>query len=95
MLLIKELKLTFALVFALLFGQSRTVETMLFLTKQELLIFLQVVHKAIYWINLWSLLLSLEQRALMDDGCWMHSVDGGRSHYLQPGWLVAGVMLEG
>ena len=31
--------------------------------------FLQVVYKASYWINLWSLLLPLEQRALMDSGC--------------------------
>ena len=31
--------------------------------------FLQVVYKASYCINLWSLLLPLEQRALMDSGC--------------------------
>ena len=31
--------------------------------------FLQVVHKATYWITLWSHLLPLEQGALMDSGC--------------------------
>ena len=31
--------------------------------------FLQVVHRAIYLIQLWSLLLPLQQRTLMDAGC--------------------------
>ena len=31
--------------------------------------FLQVVHKALYWIHLWSFLLPPQQRGLMDSGC--------------------------
>ena len=31
--------------------------------------FLQVVHRATYWIHMWSYLLPSEQRALMDAGC--------------------------
>ena len=31
--------------------------------------FLQVVHRAIYWIHLWSFLLPPQQRTLMDAGC--------------------------
>ena len=31
--------------------------------------FLQVVHRAVYWIRLWSFLLPLEQRDAMDSGC--------------------------
>jgi hypothetical protein len=31
--------------------------------------FLQVIHKAMYWINLWSFLLSEDQRVHMDFGC--------------------------
>ena len=31
--------------------------------------FLQVVHRATYWIHIWSLLLPPNQRALMDSGC--------------------------
>ena len=31
--------------------------------------FLQVVHRAVYWINLWSYLLPQDQRAPMEAGC--------------------------
>ena len=31
--------------------------------------YLQVINRAIYWINSWSLLLPVDQRALMDTGC--------------------------
>ena len=31
--------------------------------------FLQVVHRATYWIHMWSFLLPLEQRELMSTGC--------------------------
>ena len=31
--------------------------------------FLQVVHKALYWIHMWSFLLTEDQRVLMNIGC--------------------------
>ena len=31
--------------------------------------FLQVMHRAAYWINLWSFLLPADQRGSMDTGC--------------------------
>src|SRR5438552_2387372 len=37
--------------------------------KVQIPYFLQVVNKATYWIQLWSLLLAANQRDLMDSGC--------------------------
>src|ERR1041385_3972133 len=37
--------------------------------KQNNVHFLQVVHKALYSIQMWSFLLSADQRGLMDTGC--------------------------
>ena len=50
--------------------------------------FLQVVHKATYWINIWSLLLPPDQRALMHSGCsWLMAVV--RAIFNRSGWQHA------
>ena len=48
--------------------------------------FLQVVHKALYWIHMWSFLLSEDQRALLDTGC-TRLLAVVRATLAQGGWL--------
>lgn len=46
----------------------------------------QVIHKALYWINSWSFLLSVEQRGLMDAGC-TRMLTVVRAIFSRHGWL--------
>ena len=48
--------------------------------------YLQVIHKACYWIHSWSFLLPVEQRGLMDAGC-THMQTVVRAIFSRAGWL--------
>ena len=47
--------------------------------------YLQVIHKACYWINTWSWLLSADQRGLMEDGC-TRMLRVVRTIFFRAGW---------
>ena len=48
--------------------------------------YLQVIHKACYWIHLWSFLLPADQRGLMDAGC-TRMLMIVRAIFSRGGWL--------
>jgi hypothetical protein len=54
--------------------------------KAEGAFLLQVIHKATYWIHMWSFLQPAEQRVHIEYGCTrLIAVVQG---YLQPGWMA-------
>ena len=48
--------------------------------------YLQVIHKALYWINSWSFLLPVDQRGHMDVGC-TRMITVVRAIFSPAGWL--------
>ena len=48
--------------------------------------YLQVIHKALYWIESWSFLLPVDQRGLMEAGC-TRMITVVRAIFNRHGWL--------